>query len=1799
MHSKNAEARGHAALESLEPRLLLSSVLVEGFESGWGGWSADAGVWEVGVPTAGPSGAHAGAKCAGTILAANYPSYTDTRLISPTVALPAVTGNQELWLGFHEWYQYGSGSSGGVQVSEWNGTGWNAWTTITTVAQDGASSRGWSYAAAELTAYAGRTVRLAFYHQADFFTGSGWYVDDVEVLQSAAAWTGVEGFEDGWAGWSSDHGVWQVGVPTAGPSGAHGGAKCAGTILAGNYPSYTDTRLISPTVALPAVTGDQQDWLQFDQWYAYGSGTTGVVQISERTPDGWGPWTSLAQVAQSGAGSPSWSRSAVELTAYAGRTVRLAFYHQADFFTGSGWYVDQIEVLQTVPSWTSTEGFEQGWGGWYSDHGVWEWGFPTAVGPSAPYAGTKCVGTVMNGDYSSYTDSRLISPDVTLPSIADNEEVWLRFYQWYQYGSGSHGTVQVSPWDGGSWGPWETVAAVAQDGAAGRGWSCTGADLTAYAGRKVRICFFHEADFFTGAGWYIDDVAVVKNTPRWSGVETFEKGWAGWTSDDGVWQLGTPSGGPVGAHSGGTCVGTILSGSYDSYTDSRLVSPTVTLPSVAGDEEVWLRFYQWYRYASGSLGTVQVSERTPTGWSGWNTVVTAAQGGAASSVWSYTGADLTRYAGKTVRIAFYHQADFFTGAGWYLDDVEVVHSLPSWTGIEGFENGWGGWCTDQGEWQVGAPLPPPAAAYRGSNCAGTNLAGNYDAYTDSRLISPTVRVPAVGGTEKVELRFYQWYSNGWQETVGTVQVCEWSDAGWGPWTTLLIAVPEGASSQGWAYASADLTAYAGKKVRIAFYHQGGFFTGRGWYVDDAAIVQVRPSIQVQLGLTPIDDGQPSPISFGRVLRDTTPPELTFTISNVGAAHLDIGPVVLDQNQGFELVRQPDTTVMPGASTTLTLRMTAATGGTKSANVLIPSNDRAHSPFRFSVTGTVEDLNLPDLVIGDPQDKVINCWPGDRISVPIQVRNIGNTAASGPLRVALYLSPDETVDAGDTLVGYYDAASLGAGGSLTGTVTFAAPPQGAYYLGAMADALGAVSEFDEANNWGPPITLIAATGPDAYVLSVGVRFTRTTPWACDVGAQRVRDAFAAYRTVKDARTLALNANQDHNTRDLVDAVNAMRGEVKAGDTFVFYINTHGAWADEGDEAPVWVQDDPSNLSRRWLSTGDEYLCLSEKTYDWLSDDAFRQLFADPAWQGVNKLFIMDTCFSGGFWGTTTYGDTGDLATLDRTALIAGSTEGNFSWGSWDAAAKGYIGNLGTALVRALEQLKGQAQVTFHDLFQRVDLCGSIYRGTPGRVLTATDGNDGVSAVSQFSPSRSESPLFQMTLGNAQLADRMHVLTTERGKNAWTFTDADGDLVTVTLGGRAGRAQIVRQVADAAEPGDITRLILDGTDATTTFSITVKGTSGFTTLGNTDISGALKSLTARTTDLLGNITAGGPVREIRLRNVCEAAGQMAGPHTVSVGPLSGVNYGLSLTLGSAADLTVNSQMPVKSIAAASWLDADGQADEITAPWLAALSIAGGFGAGLTLTGDGRPAATKALASATVKGNVAPSVWDIKGPVGSVTLGGAVGLAEEPWQLKNATALGSLTLGDVADAVVTVTGNVGTVKAARWLDGSLSAAKVASITTAGRAPDLSGDFGADVTLTWTGATPALAAMSVAGWLMGATISSAGSVGTVRLGGVQDSTLTAGNLTDARSKITSLTVTGIKGSPAPSFINSNVSAWTLGTVSVKGVQTLNAGHVPAAFGIKGHTINSYARDGRKYPSKGLPGFAVDHADDYTVELV
>ncbi len=162
------------------------------------------------------------------------------------------------------------------------------------------------------------------------------------------------------------------------------------------------------------------------------------------------------------------------------------------------------------------DGFEGGWGDWFADNGLWEIGTPTA-GPAAAYGGTNCAGTGLDGDYSGHTDSRLISPSMTLPTVSGNEEIRLCFRQWFSYNSHDYGVVQISLWDPdeATWSEWQDVSGQMVN--VSPAWSRSCVDLTPYAGQKVKIAFFHyatrDSNGYGGSiasestGWYIDDIA--------------------------------------------------------------------------------------------------------------------------------------------------------------------------------------------------------------------------------------------------------------------------------------------------------------------------------------------------------------------------------------------------------------------------------------------------------------------------------------------------------------------------------------------------------------------------------------------------------------------------------------------------------------------------------------------------------------------------------------------------------------------------------------------------------------------------------------------------------------------------------------------------------------------------------------------------------------------------------------------------------------------------------------------------------------------------------------------------------------------------------------------------------------------------------------------------------------------------------------------------------------------------------------------------------------------------------------------
>ena len=155
----------------------------EDFETGLGHWSASNGIWQVGEATAGPGECYAGSQCAGTILAGNYPDWVDTRLQSPSIQLPSLVGNEKIHFRFWQWFSTHQYDDMRVQVSEETGPGvWSTWETEKTFIRT--TGGVWDYPLVDLSAYAGKKIRVGFLlNQHDNWgsTAAGWYVDDLSI----------------------------------------------------------------------------------------------------------------------------------------------------------------------------------------------------------------------------------------------------------------------------------------------------------------------------------------------------------------------------------------------------------------------------------------------------------------------------------------------------------------------------------------------------------------------------------------------------------------------------------------------------------------------------------------------------------------------------------------------------------------------------------------------------------------------------------------------------------------------------------------------------------------------------------------------------------------------------------------------------------------------------------------------------------------------------------------------------------------------------------------------------------------------------------------------------------------------------------------------------------------------------------------------------------------------------------------------------------------------------------------------------------------------------------------------------------------------------------------------------------------------------------------------------------------------------------------------------------------------------------------------------------------------------------
>ncbi len=822
----------------------------EDFEGPTPGWAVegDTATWETGIPISGPNAAHNGDRLAATVLAGNYTEDRTSRLVSPSLMVPAASENPRLR--FWHWWSLGYNDLAEVQISV-EGGAWTALSADFTADSSGRWTRPWL----DLRSYAGKSVKLGFLleaHSSPFYgtsVGAGWYLDELSLETGALApMPNPEGFEGGWGQWYAENGVWEIGKPTSGPMSGHSSTNCAATILDGNYVDDRWARLVSPSYTIPAASDNPR--LRFWHCWSFGYDDWTQVQISV---DG-GAWEALSESYYADS-SGRWSRAWLDLSAYAGKKVRFGFWFESHSsprygnFVGLGWYVDEVLVetgaLVTLPN---PEGFEAGWGGWRADYfggqatdfGIWEIGQPTS-GPGSAHSGTQCASTVLAGDYPEDRSSRLVSPPFVIPAASTNPQ--LRFWHWWSLGFDDLAQVQISV-DGGAW---EALSGSFTADSSGR-WTRAWVDLSAYAGKNVRLGFWLESHSSprygtsVGPGWYVDEVSVETSIPApMPNPEGFEGGWGQWYAENGVWEIGKPTSGPMSGHSSTNCAATILDGNYVDDRWARLVSPSYTIPAASDNPR--LRFWHCWSFGYDDWTQVQIS----VDGGAWE-ALSESYYADSSGRWSRAWLDLSAYAGKKVRFGFWFESHSsprygnFVGLGWYVDEVLVeTGALVTLPNPEGFEAGWGGWradyfggqATDFGIWEVGQPTSGPGSAYSGVSCAATVLAGNYPEDRSSRFVSPSFVVPAV--SENPRLRFWHWWNLGYDD-LAQVQI----SVDGGVWEALSGTYSTDSSGR-WSRALLDLSVYAGKAVRLGFWLEShsspryGTSVGPGWYVDEVLV----------------------------------------------------------------------------------------------------------------------------------------------------------------------------------------------------------------------------------------------------------------------------------------------------------------------------------------------------------------------------------------------------------------------------------------------------------------------------------------------------------------------------------------------------------------------------------------------------------------------------------------------------------------------------------------------------------------------------------------------------------------------------------------------------------------------------------------------------------------------------------------------------------------------------------------------------------------------------------------------------
>ena len=313
---------------------------------------------------------------------------------------------------------------------------------------------------------------------------------------------------------------------------------------------------------------------------------------------------------------------------------------------------------------------------------------------------------------------------------------------------------------------------------------------------------------------------------------------------------------------------------------------------------------------------------------------------------------------------------------------------------------------------------------------------------------------------------------------------------------------------------------------------------------------------------------------------------------------------------------------------------------------------------------------------------------------------------------------------------------------------------------------------------------------------------------------------------------------------------------------------------------------------------------------------------------------------------------------------------------------------------------------------------------------------------------------------------------------TIIDENGVPVTFTV----GRDSVARITTAGFRSGKIEVVELFGPDKT---SLTIKTPSRtITSVGEIIVYGSASQISAKSTDLKGDLRVDGLLTKLTLRNANEAEIKINASGG-SVAPKAG----LTVMLAEASDLEIDTGgLPLRSLTVTSWTDGDAQQDndKVIAPQLKKLSAKYDFAANLELVGLAGVAQT--LGTTRIGGNLLSTRWDVTGDTGKITVIGS--LSGEGLFVSG--KISGLTVGTSDDDTYLIQAGVLVSLAAKYnFAPSLNLAGMAGVVTLGKAK-----IGGDLTSTRWDVAGDMGKVTVVGSLSGDGMFVTGKISGLTLG-------------------------------------------------------------------------------------------------------